>query len=83
MIARPCRNVTGASVGVIFNGQVILSEGFGSRDLAGGLPAESKTLFQIASNSKLFTALVCMKLVEQGALDLDAPIRDALPEFRL
>lgn len=46
-------------------------------------PVLSDTLFQIGSITKTMTATITMRLVEQGKLDLDAPIRHYLPELRL
>ncbi|HZB34274.1 MAG TPA: serine hydrolase [Streptosporangiaceae bacterium] len=39
------------------------------------------TIFDLASVSKLFTALVAVQQAERGALDLDAPVTAYLPEF--
>jgi len=47
------------------------------------LPVDPDTLFQIASNSKPFTATLVMQLVEEGALGLDDPVRRHLPELRM
>src|SRR5207244_1574033 len=47
------------------------------------LPVDADTLFQIASITKTMTATVIMRLVERGVLDLDAPVRRYLPEFKL
>lgn len=41
------------------------------------------SLFQIGSNTKLWTATIIMQLVEQGKLSLDALVRDLLPDFKL
>ena len=45
------------------------------------LPVDPDTLFQIASNSKPFTATLVLQLVAEGAVDLDDPVRKHLPEF--
>ena len=50
-----------------------------------GLPEHSETeqpVYRVASVSKLFTAIAVMQLVEQGVLDLDAPVATYVPEFR-
>lgn len=47
------------------------------------LPVTPDTLFQIGSISKTMTATVAMRLVEQGQLNLDTPLRHYLPAFRL
>jgi len=44
-------------------------------------PVEDSTMFQIGSIGKSFTAIVTLQLVEEGLLDLRAPLTDALPWF--
>jgi CubicO group peptidase (beta-lactamase class C family) len=44
-------------------------------------PVDDSTMFQIGSIGKSFTAIVAMQLVEEGLLDLHAPITDVLPWF--
>src|SRR2546429_2286685 len=56
---------------------------YGVTNLEHPLPVDADTLFQIASITKTITATVVMRLVERDALDLDAPVRRYLPEFRL
>lgn len=47
------------------------------------LPVDAETLFQLGSTGKTFTATALMLLVEQGRVELDAPVRRYLPELRL
>ena len=47
------------------------------------LPVDAGTLFQIGSTGKTYTATAIMQLVEQGLVDLDAPVRTYIPELRL
>ncbi|MDP2123117.1 MAG: serine hydrolase domain-containing protein, partial [Parvibaculum sp.] len=47
------------------------------------VPVTSETLFQIGSITKLYTSTLCLQLVEQGKLALDAPVRATLPDFRV
>ena len=47
------------------------------------LPVDEGTLFQIGSTTKTMTATVAARLVEEGRLDLDVPVRTYLPGFRL
>ncbi|MEE6263798.1 serine hydrolase [Plantactinospora sonchi] len=48
-----------------------------------GVPVTTDSVFQIGSISKVWTAAVIMQLVDEGRLDLDAPVVDVLPELRL
>jgi CubicO group peptidase (beta-lactamase class C family) len=45
------------------------------------LPVTDRTLFQIGSISKTFTGTAMMRLIEQGKVRLDAPVRTYLPDF--
>ena len=75
--------IPGAAVAVCKGDQVLHCQGHGLRDLNGELPVTPNTQFPIASMTKPFTAMGAALLVDQGLLDWDQPIRDALPEFRL
>jgi dipeptidyl aminopeptidase/acylaminoacyl peptidase/CubicO group peptidase (beta-lactamase class C family) len=48
-----------------------------------GVRTTTGSVFQIGSITKVWTATVAMQLVEEGLLDLDAPIIEVLPELRL
>ena len=47
------------------------------------LPVDGSTLFQFGSTGKTFTSVAMLQLVEQGRVDLDAPVRTYVPELRL
>jgi CubicO group peptidase (beta-lactamase class C family) len=71
----------GVALAVIENGEIIYARGYG---IAGdGLPMTSQTPMLIGSQSKSFTALATAQLVEQGRLDLSAPVQSYLPWFRV
>ena len=55
----------------------------GVTSLENPLPVDQDTLFQFGSTGKTYTATAVMRLVERGQVDLDAPVRRYLPEFRL
>jgi CubicO group peptidase (beta-lactamase class C family) len=56
---------------------------FGVTNVDHPLPVDADTMFQIGSTTKTFTGTTIMRLVEQGKLDLEAPVRTYLPEFRV
>jgi len=74
--------VTGVSVGVLFDGEERYAY-HGVTSVENPLPVDENTLFQFGSTGKTFTATAMMRLVEAGQVDLDAPVRTYLPEFKL
>ncbi|MEZ4423456.1 MAG: serine hydrolase domain-containing protein [Gemmatimonadota bacterium] len=76
-------NVPGVAVAVVEEGRVAWARGWGLADLEAGTPVTSGTLFQAASISKPVAALAAMQLVQEGALDLDAPVNEALTSWSL
>ena len=74
--------VPGVAVGLILDGEAYTLN-LGVTSIENPLPITDDTLFLIGSTTKTFTATVAMRLVEQGKLDLDVPIRTYLPDFRL
>ena len=75
-------HVPGIAIGILHDGDEDIAA-YGVTNLEHPLPVDADTLFQIASITKTITATVVMRLVERGALDLDAPIRRYLPEFKV
>lgn len=75
--------VPGTAVAVVKDGKIILSQGYGYRDVEQQLPVTSKTLFAIGSVTKSFTVTVLGTLAGEGKLDWDKHVRDYLPAFQL
>ncbi|MFN2116348.1 MAG: serine hydrolase domain-containing protein [Candidatus Promineifilaceae bacterium] len=75
-------DVPGAALGILYNGEV-KAAGFGITNVDNPLEVTDHTLFQVGSISKTFTGTLIMKLVEEGVIDLDAPVRTYLPEFKV
>jgi CubicO group peptidase (beta-lactamase class C family) len=71
----------GLAVGLTGPGGQPVVRTYGLADLAARRPVEPETLFEIGSIGKTFTAIAILQLVEEGRLDLDAPVVDALPWF--
>jgi CubicO group peptidase (beta-lactamase class C family) len=73
------RNIVGAVVSVVKDGQVLFEKGYGYADFeAKKAILPDQTLFRPGSISKLFTATAVMQLVEEGQLDLDSDVNDYL-----
>jgi CubicO group peptidase (beta-lactamase class C family)/D-alanyl-D-alanine dipeptidase len=69
------------SVALVDDQQIVWARGLGFADAGRRVPATADTAYRVGSVSKLFTDLAVMQLVEQGKLDLDAPVSRYLPEF--
>ncbi|NUR83878.1 MAG: beta-lactamase family protein [Nonomuraea sp.] len=75
-------NVPGAAVGILLDGREhVLTTGVTSVDAP--VPVTGDTLFHIGSTTKTVTGTAIMHLVEAGTIELDAHVRDYLPDFRL
>ncbi len=72
--------VPGATLAVLRNGRVTAAAA-GLTNLSTGVPTTTDTVFQIGSISKIFTTTLIMQLVDEGRIDLDAPVRTYLPNF--
>ncbi len=71
----------GMSVAVGIDGRIVWSEGFGYADVEHRVPVWEETKFRIGSVSKPVTAAAIGQLIEQGKLDLDAPVQRYVPSF--
>jgi CubicO group peptidase (beta-lactamase class C family) len=76
-------NVPGVGLAVIENGDISYLRGYGVRDVTTGALVTPDTQFAIGSVTKSFTSLGMMVLVDEGLVDLDAPVTTYLPEFNL
>lgn len=64
------QKITGISIGVIKNGKVIKTTGYGMANLEQNIPATENSVFKLASVSKQFISTAIMKLKEDGKLKL-------------
>jgi CubicO group peptidase (beta-lactamase class C family) len=76
-------HLAGLAVGVIDHGKVVYTRTLGERVAGSGEAITPDTLFKIASNSKAMTSTLLARLVEEGKLRWDTPVRDILPDFRM
>lgn len=71
----------GCAIGIIDNGKLIYSKGYGIADLEHDIDITPKSVFYIGSVSKQFVTFSILLLEEQGKLDLDDKIQKYLPDF--
>jgi CubicO group peptidase (beta-lactamase class C family) len=72
-------NAPGIGVGIVVGDKLVFAKGYGYRDYEKKLPVTAQTMFTIASNTKLFTAVAAGMLVEEGKLTWDRPIKESVP----
>ena len=72
----------GTSVGIVYKGKLLYGRGFGFADIQKRKKADEKTLYRIASISKVFTTIAILQLVEAGKLRLDDKVTDYVDWFQ-
>ena len=75
-------NAPGVGVGIVYKDKLVFAKGYGYRDYEKKLPITENTLYQIASNTKLFTATAIGLLAEEGKLEWDKPIKNYVPSIK-
>ena len=81
--ARKTFNVAGCAVGVVKDGKIIHSKGYGVKSIETNEPVNKHTNFAIASNTKAFTTTALAILVDEGKLSWNDKVVDYIPEFRM
>lgn len=76
-------NTPGAAIGIVRDGRVVLARGYGVRRLGSPEPVDERTIFQIASNTKAFTAATLALLVDENRLGWQDRVVDRMPWFQM
>lgn len=71
--------IPGGTFLIARNGHVVYEKSFGE---IGGRPFKNDDLYRLASMTKAVTSVAIMQLVEQGKVNLDAPVYDYIPAFK-
>ena len=71
----------GCAVGVYKNGELTWARGYGLASLEHQIPITPRTVFDLGSTGKQFTAALTLLLVSEGKIELDAPVRRYIPEL--
>ncbi|MDP8243276.1 MAG: serine hydrolase [Candidatus Hinthialibacter antarcticus] len=75
--------IPGMAVAIVHQGETLLLDGFGVKNIGKSDLIDVETQFAIASNSKTFTCAALAMAVDDGLLNWDDPVIDYLPTFRL
>jgi CubicO group peptidase (beta-lactamase class C family) len=76
-------HTVGLSIALVDGDRTVWARGFGWADRAARVPVTAGTLFHIGSTAKTMAAAAVMQLVQQGRVDLDAPLSRYVPQFRM
>ncbi len=75
--------VTGTSIAIVDNGEIVYATGYGFSDLENKKKANANTIYGIGSITKAFTALSIMQLQEQKKLRVTNSIKDYLVDLKI
>ncbi|HVF30534.1 MAG TPA: serine hydrolase domain-containing protein, partial [Pyrinomonadaceae bacterium] len=81
--ARQSWEVPGMSVTIVHDGKVLMSKGYGTRELGKTEPVDSQTLFGVMSTTKAMTAVAMGLLVDEGKVSWRDKVVKHLPDFRI
>ena len=76
-------SVPGVSIAVAVDGELVWAKAYGKRSKSDGIDINVNTVFQAASLSKPIASLAALRLVDQGLIDLDAPVNDYLKRWKI
>ena len=76
-------DIPGVSLALVDAGRVVYEGGLGVRELGKSERIDADTLFMAASNTKGMTTLLLARMVDQGKLRWDEPVKEAYPNFKL
>jgi CubicO group peptidase (beta-lactamase class C family) len=76
-------NVPGLAIGIVHKGQLVFAKAYGVRDVGTREPADTQTIFAIASTTKAITAAALGMLVDEGKVRWDDPVIKYLPSFQM
>ncbi len=81
--ARVTWNVPGMSIAIVQDGKVLLSKGYGLRELGKSEKVDAETLFGAMSTTKAMTAVAMGILVDEGKVNWNDKVLKHLPDFRV
>ncbi len=72
-----------ATVAIMDGNGIVYAQAFGMRGKANSIPVDTRTQFTIGSTSKIFAAAAILLLCEDGKVQLDKPVIEYLPAFKM
>ncbi len=75
--------MVGVSIGIVKDGKIYLTKGYGTTEVGKAKPVDSLTNFLTCSVTKLFTATAIMQLAQHGKVDIQQKLTFYLPDFKM
>ena len=75
--------ITGASIAIVDNGEIVFSSGFGFADKSASVLADANTVYRIGSLTKSFTALCILHLMNNNKININDPVGMYIPELNV
>ena len=75
--------IVGAGVSIVKGDSIVISEGFGKRNIRTREAVDGQTLFRLGSLSKGFAGILAANLKDEGKINWEDKVRDYIPEFQL
>ena len=76
-------DIPGMSVGIVKDGKIVFSKGYGFIEVGKPEKPDGNTLYAIASNSKAFTTAIIAMITQEGKLNWDDKVQKYIPDFEL
>lgn len=75
--------IVGAGVSIVKGDSIVISDGFGKRNINVDAGVDGQTVFRLGSLSKGFAGILAANLENEGKIDWEAKVSDYIPEFQL
>ena len=75
--------IVGAGVSIVKGDSIVISDGFGKRNINVDAGVDGQTIFRLGSLSKGFTGILAADLKNEGKIDWEDKVSDYIPEFQL
>ncbi len=76
-------DIVGAGVSIVMGDSIVISEGYGKKNIKLNDQVDSETVFRLGSLSKGFAGVLAARLKSEGILDYTDKVHDYIPEFKL
>jgi beta-lactamase class C len=76
-------DIVGAGVSIVRGDSILISDGFGKRNVKTNAGVDGQTIFRLGSLSKGFAGILAANLISEGKLNSEDKVSDYIPEFQL